>query len=278
MKTAAIVALAAIALAATPAVAAKRKANMQSGYAPVNGLRMYYEIHGSTKEGQPPLLLLHGGGDTIDTCFGVLLPELARHRQVIAFEQQGFGRTADIAERPFTFEQSADDTAALLAHLRIPRADLLGFSNGGTIAAQVAIRHPRAVRKLILASTILQRDGAHPWLWQAMANAKIEEMPQPFKDAYRAVAPHPENLQSFFDKSVQRMRTFTDIPDAAIRNITAPAMVLIADNDIVRPEHAVATARLIPAAQLAILPGTEHTTVMKQTKVLIPMIEQFLGT
>src|ERR1051326_8104001 len=121
----------------------------RTGYAPVNGLRLYYEIHGPANPTQPPLVLLHGGGDTIETSFGHVLPALARTRRVIAFEQQGFGHTADIAERPFGFEQSADDTAALLEYLHIERADLCGFSNGGTIALQVAIRHPQVVRKLV---------------------------------------------------------------------------------------------------------------------------------
>jgi pimeloyl-ACP methyl ester carboxylesterase len=106
----------------------------QTGYAPVNKLRMYYEVDGPTNPGQLPLVLLHGGGDTIETSFGHLLPILARSRRIIAFEQQGCGRTADIEDRPFSFDQSADDTATLLKHLDVGRADLLGFSNGGTIA------------------------------------------------------------------------------------------------------------------------------------------------
>src|SRR5438876_2436528 len=118
----------------------KMRNELKSGYAPVNGLKIYYEIHGAANGGNPPLVLLHGGGDTIETSFGHVLPALARSRQVIAFEQQGYGHTADVAGRPFSFEQSADDTAALLAHLKVDRADLLGFSNGGTIALQVAIR------------------------------------------------------------------------------------------------------------------------------------------
>src|SRR4051812_292293 len=123
---------------------------MKTGYAPVNGLRLYYKIHGTANPSRPALVLLHGGGDTIKTSFGHLLPLLARDRQVIAFEQQGFGHTADVVERPFDFVQSADDTAALLDYLHISQADLFGFSNGGTIAFQVAIRRPQLVRKLIV--------------------------------------------------------------------------------------------------------------------------------
>jgi pimeloyl-ACP methyl ester carboxylesterase len=251
-------------------------APVQTGYAPVNGLRLYYEIHGAAKSGQPPLVLLHGGGDTIETSFGQLLPALASTRRVIAFEQQGYGHTADIADRPFSFEQSADDTAALLAYLHIERADLLGFSNGGTIALQVTIRHPRVVRKLVVASAFFSRDGGEPAFWASMQNPRPEMMPPELKEAYLKVAPHPENFESFFYKSAHRMREFKDIPADTIRTITAPTLVLNGDADVVRPEHAVALMRLLPHAQLAVLPGTDHMAMMKRTEWLVPMIGWFL--
>lgn len=253
------------------------KPTAQTGYAPVNGLRLYFEIHGSAKAAQPPLVLLHGGGDTIMTSFGHILPELARDRQVIAFEQQGYGHTADIVDRPFSFEQSADDTAALLEYLQIKKADLFGFSNGGTIALQVAIRHPGVVRKLVLASALLKHEGAYPWLWDAMADARLENMPQQLQEEYLKVAPHPENLRLFHDKSAQRMRDFKDIPDEAVRGITAPVLVVIGDADVIRPEHAVETFRLLPHAHLAVLPGTDHMKVTARSERLVPMIEEFLN-
>jgi pimeloyl-ACP methyl ester carboxylesterase len=247
----------------------------RTGYAPVNGLQLYYEIHGAPKPGQPPLVLLHGGGDTIGTSFGAILPALAQQRQVIAFEQQGYGHTADIVERPFSFEQSADDTAALLEHLGVEKADLFGFSNGGTIALQVAIRHPRVVRKLVLASALFKRDGAYPWLWEAMASASLENMPPELKEEYLKVAPHPENLRLFHDKAAQRMREFKDIPADAMRRITAPALVIVGDADVIRPEHAVETFRLLPDARLAVLPGTDHMNVTR-AEWLAPAISAFL--
>src|SRR6266581_224060 len=125
------------------------KNDPETGYAPVNGLKIYYKIHGIADGKKPPLVLLHGGGDTTGTSFGHVLTALARDRQIVAFEQQGFGHTANIADRPFSFEQSAADTVALLEYLHIGQADLFGFSNGGTIALQVAIRY---VRKLVVAS------------------------------------------------------------------------------------------------------------------------------
>ncbi|QOY91992.1 alpha/beta hydrolase [Paludibaculum fermentans] len=250
---------------------------MQSGYAPVNGLRIYYEIHGTARDGHPPLALLHGGGDTIQTSFGKILPLLARGRQVIAFEQQGYGHTADVAGRPFGFEQSADDTAALLEHLHVGQADLFGFSNGGTIALQVAIRHPKVVRRLVVASGLFRRSGADAWLWAAMANAQLENMPKELQEEYLKVAPHPENLRSSHDKAAQRMRAFKDIPDAAIRGIAAPTLVVVGDSDVVRPEHAVELFRLLPRGRLAVLPGTDHMAVMGRAGWLVPMVEEWLG-
>lgn len=249
---------------------------VESGYAPVNGLRLYYEIHGPADAAQPPLVLLHGGGDTIETSFADLLPELARTRRVIAFEQQGYGRTADVLERPFTFEQSADDTAALLAHLGIGRADLLGYSNGGTIALQVAIRHPQVVRKLVLVSTLVFRHGADAVFWEWMKHARLENMPVELQDAYRRVAPQPENLRLMHDKAAQRVRDFRDLPAERLRAIAAPSLVLVGDRDVIRPEHAVELLRLLPHAQLAILPGTDHMAIVHRTAWVVPMVTDFL--
>ena len=254
----------------------KTKMEIQSGYAPVNGLKLYYEIHGTASPAKPPLVLLHGGGDTIKTSFGHILPELARNRQVIAFEQQGYGHTADIPDRPFSFEQSADDTAALLDYLHIRKADLFGFSNGGTIALQVAIRHPQVARKLVMASGFFSRDGADPTFWNGFATATLDVMPKELREAYLEVAPHPENLQSMFNKAVQRMRNFKDIPADKIRMISAPTLVACGDSDVMRPEHAVQEFRLLSHAQLAVLPGTDHMKVTARTSWLVPMIEEFL--
>lgn len=251
-------------------------APVQTGYAPVNGLRLYYEIHGPADSTRPPLVLLHGGGDTIETSFGRVLPALAQHRRVIAFEQQGYGHTADIAGRPFTFEQSADDTAALLAHLKIERADLCGFSNGGTIALQVAIRRPQAVRRIVAISALVGRSGADAVFWEWMKNARLENMPVELQEAYRRVAPHPENLRLFHDKAAQRVRDFKDIPADALRAITAPTLVVCGDRDVVRPEHAVELFRLLPHAEVAILPATDHMAIMTRPELLVPLIERFL--
>jgi len=248
-----------------------------SGYAPINGLRLYYELHGAAGSRSLPLLLLHGGGDTITTSFGEILPELARKRRVIAFEQQGYGHTADIPGRPFSFEQSADDAAALLAFLNLPQADLFGFSNGGTIALQVAIRHPRLVRRLVVASGFFNHEGAEPAFWNGFPTATLDAMPAELRDAYLEVAPDPAGLRIMFDKAVQRMRDFEDIPADMIRSITAPTLVVCGDSDVMGPEHAVQEFRLLPRAQLAVLPGTDHMKVTARIAYLVPMIEEFLN-
>jgi pimeloyl-ACP methyl ester carboxylesterase len=248
----------------------------RSGYAPVNGIRMYYEIHGPTNPEQLLLVLLHGGGDTIETSFGHLLPILARSRRIIAFEQQGCGRTADIEDRPFSFEQSADDTAALLKHLDIDRADLLGFSNGGTIALHVAIRYPQLVRRLIVITALMKRAWADPQFWESMKTAQPDAMPMELREAYRKVTPQPENLESFFYKARNRMRDFNDVPDEVINSINAPTLVVSSDRDVMRPEGAIELFHLLPHAQLAVLPGTEHMAIPSRTALLVPMIERFL--
>ena len=262
-------------LAILSAVFTPRSKAAEGHYAPVNGLKMYYEIHGVSDGKTPPLVLLHGGGSTIETTFGKFLPLLAKNRQVIAFEQQGHGRTADV-DRPFTFEGSADDAAALLQYLKIERADFFGYSNGGTIALQIAIRHPKLVRKLIVASANFRRDGMDPQFWEGMKHAKLADMPAELREAYLQVAPHPEQLQSFHDKSVRRMLDFQDIPTDTIHGIEAPTMVMCGDADVVRPEHAVAMFRLLPHAQLAILPATNHMTFVKNVEPAAEMITAFL--
>ena len=225
---------------------------VESGHAPVNGIRMYYEVHGPA--GGTPLLLLHGGGSTIEVTFGKILPFLARHRRVIAVEEQGHGRTSD-RDQPLRFETSADDVAALLRHLRIETADLFGFSNGASVALQTAIRHPGVVRKLVFASSMTKKAGARPEFWEFMARADFSNMPQPLKDAFLKVNPDPAKLRVMHDKDAERMRSFADVPDQALESLRASTLILIGDQDLVTPEHAVELSRRIPKSRLLILPG-----------------------
>jgi pimeloyl-ACP methyl ester carboxylesterase len=248
----------------------------QGKYGSVNGLKMYYEIHGRAQGDSPPLILLHGGGSTIETSFGKVLPALAKTRQVIAFEQHGHGHTADV-DRPFTFEQSAEDTVALLRYLKIRKADFFGYSNGGHIALEIAIRHPDVVRKLVVESAMFTRDGSDPGFWESFKHAKQDDMPAELREAYIRAAPHPEDLPTFFAKSVQRMLDFKGWTPEDIRSIDAPTLVVIGDHDIVRPEHAVLMFRLLPNARLAVLPGTDHMTIVNLSDWLVSMIEAFLN-
>jgi len=225
--------------------------NAQQGqYATVNGLNLYYEIHGAGK----PLVLLHGGGSAITTTFGRILQDLAKTHRIIAIELQAHGHTRDI-DRPLSFEQDADDVAALLSHLKIHKADFFGFSNGGTTCLQIAIRHPHLVNKLVLASTTYKRDGMQPGFFERMQLATLESMPQPLQEAYRKINPDPKGLQSMFDRDVARMVAFKDISEEKIRQINAAALVINGDSEVVRVEHALALSRILPHAQLVIIPG-----------------------
>lgn len=231
---------------ATSAVNAQTK----SSYASVNGIKMYYELHGS---GQP-LVLVHGGGSTIQTSFGRLLPLFAETRRVIAVELQAHGHTTD-RDAPESFEQDADDIAELLRQLNITGADVLGFSNGGNTAMQLAIRHPQSVRRLVLASSFYKREGMYGWFWDFMKNASLQQMPKPYQDAYLQINPSQAGLQNMHDKDAARMQTFVDWKPETIQSITAPALIVTGDQDVVRPEHAIEMYRLMQHARLAIFPA-----------------------
>jgi len=253
----------------------------RADYASVHGLRMYYEEHGRGR----PLVLLHGGGSTVQTSFGAILPKLSLRHHVIAPEQQGHGHTADI-DRPLSFEQMADDTAALLEQLGVRDADVLGFSNGGMVAMQLAIRHPALVRRLIICSSFYAHEGLVPELRQGFEHASAADMPAPLRDAYLAVAPHPEALPAFVAKTVAMMLSFTDLPAAALRAIRAPMLIMAGDADVVTLEHEAQLARLVPHGQLAVFPGSGHGTYLGVAEAAKPgsplpdlavaMIEAFL--
>lgn len=249
-----VVGAAALALASIAAQNADAAAGEEShgSYAVVNGIRMYYETYGPARG--VPLVLLHGGGSTIDSTFGRILPFLARDRRVIAVEEQAHGRTSD-RNAPLDFATSADDVVTLLEELHIAQADVFGFSNGASIALQMAIRHPQAVRRLVFASSMTKKDGAQPQLWSMIQSTDISQMPQPLKDAFLKVNPDPAKLQVMHDKDLDRMRRFTDVPDADLRALRAPTLILLGDRDIVKPEHALGLTHRIPNARLTILVG-----------------------
>jgi pimeloyl-ACP methyl ester carboxylesterase len=247
-------------------------------YADINGLKMFYEIHGTGD----PVVLLHGAMSATGTSFGPLVDALAQTRLVIAVEQQGHGRTADI-DRPLSVAQMADDTLALLANLGIERADLFGYSLGAGIAMNIVIQHPAAVRKAVLASVTYDLTGFHPGLLDSIGDPSPAR--SPFEQEYLALAPDPANWPRLVAK-VQAMQ-LPEIPAETVSAIQTPILLIIGDSDIVVPEHSVAMFRLLgggvlgdaepmPATQLAILPGTSHTGVPGRTDMLMTMIPPFL--
>lgn len=256
----------------------------KSGYSSVNGLKMYYEIYGEEKPGEP-LVLIHGGGSTIQSTFGRVIPMLAKHRKLIAVELQAHGRTSD-RNTDLSFEQDADDVATLLSNLHIGKADFFGFSNGGTTALQIAIRHPEMVDKIVAASALCKRSGVPSWFWNFMKKQRLENMPEQLKEAYLKVSPNPHGLQVMHDKDVKRMLEFKDIPDAELESIKAPTLIIVGDRDLITPEHALEMHRLITNSELAIIPGGhgeyigEITTLKpgysERDFVAVPIIENFL--
>ena len=238
-------------------VSLSANAQVRSGYAPVNGIRMYYEVHG---EGGMPLVLIHGGGSTIETSFHYLLPLLAAHRKVIAVEVQAHGRTSD-RDSAESFQQDADDVAALLRFLKIGKADFLGFSNGGSTVLQIAIRHPELADKIVPISAVYRRDGLVPGFFESMPKATIEVMPAALRDGFLKETPDSAKLLVMFRKDKQRMIDFKDWSDDDLRAIKAPVLIISSDKDVILPEHSVRMMRTIPGAQLVILPGGHGSTI-----------------
>jgi pimeloyl-ACP methyl ester carboxylesterase len=264
---------------------AQAEATAQTGYAPINGLQMYYEIHGSGE----PLVLLHGAFGAIDL-WGPILTTLAQNQQVIAVEFQGHGHTADIIDRPLSYEQMADDVAALLDHLGIAQADVVGYSMGGTTGLQLAIRHPELVRKLVAVSANFSSDGYYPELLMGLQMMTPEIFAgTPQEEAYVRHAPNPEDFPVLVEKQKVLPQDYA-WPVEDVAGITAPTLVVIGDSDVVRPEHAVDLFRLLgggvpadltgslPNARLAILPGTTHASiVLDRADQLLAVIEPFLA-
>jgi pimeloyl-ACP methyl ester carboxylesterase len=262
----------------------------KGAYADVNGLQMYYETHGS---GGIPLVLLHGAFSNIETDFGKALPLLAQSRHVIGVEQQGHGRTADI-DRPLSYEQMADDTAALLRSLGIGQADFLAYSFGGAVALQVAARHPKLARKLVLTGgTAYQPEGLYPEVMAGSERLTAEQLAgalqgTPWQQAYARLAPHPDHWLPLVEKKMDLDRRWKGWPAEMIASLTQPVLIVVGDSDIVRPEHVVEMFRLLgggvpgdlaglPASQLAILPGTTHVTLVDRVDWLSSMADAFLN-
>jgi pimeloyl-ACP methyl ester carboxylesterase len=255
---------------------------IKNGYSDVNGIKMYYEIYG---EGEP-LVLIHGGGSTIETNFAKIIPLLAKKRQVIAMELQSHGRTAD-RSKPLSFQQDADDVATLLNNLQVTKADILGFSNGGQTAIEMALHHPQLINKLILASTFISRDAVFPQFWDIFKNANLKDMPVLLKDGFLKVNNDSVALLEMFNRDVERMHNFKGWSDQQIKSIKAPTLIMNGTKDVATVEHATKMHRLIPNSDLAILPGGHgkylgEVTTLSNGKWEYPysvdLIEEFLDS
>lgn len=259
----------------------------RGSYAPVNGLGLYYEIHGSGD----PLVLLHGAFGVIGM-FAQILPELAKARHVIAVELQAHGHTVDI-DRPLSFEQMADDVAALIKHLGLENTDIFGYSLGGGVALQTAIRHPEIVRKLVVVSAPFKSDGWYPEIRAGLRsiNAQAAEawVGSPMHQAFISVAPNPEAWPTLGAKMGQLVGQDYDWSTETAK-IKSPTLIVVGDADSVRTAHAVEFFELFGGgkkdagwdgsgmsnARLAILPGTTHYNIFSSptlASVMTPFLD-----
>ena len=260
-------------------------------HAEVNGIKLYYEVHGTARNGSLPLVLLHGGLGA-GSMFGPNLAALAKTRQVILPDLQGHGRTADI-DRPITVEAMADDIGALLAHLGIPRADVMGYSLGGGVALQTAVRHPERVGKLVLVSAAIRSNAYYPELraMQKQVNGSMADQMKgtPMHALYMSVAPNKQDFPKLLDKLGAFMNSEFDF-SSHLASVKAPTLYVIGDADMIPPAHAVEVFALLDGGkrdggwdgagrskrgQLAILPGVTHYD-MGVTPALAPAAISFL--
>lgn len=253
-----------------------------TGYAPVNGIRMYYEVRGSGE----PVVLLHGAFMTIPGNWAGWIDELSKTRKVIAVEMQGHGRTADIA-REFSNANHADDVAALIRYLELPRADLIGYSMGGGVAMQVAVRHPDQVRKVVVISSTFRRDGRTREASDAIAGITAEVFRgSPLETEYQRLSPTPDRFATFVERMVAADGKQHELSADQLRATAAPMFFIHGDADGIRLQHVAEMFRLKggethgdlgprTASRLAILPNTTHVTLMERMSVIVPMVNDF---
>ena len=265
-------------------IASQTLKSAESGYANVNGLKMYYEVYGSGK----PIVLIHGSFMTIPLNWSKIIPLLAKGRKVIVTEMQGHGRTKDIS-REFSYEGMADDVSGLLKHLKIESADILGYSMGGGVAFQVAIRHPKQVRRLVVLSGTYSHDGWWPDV-EAMFSTMNADMLKgsSIEKQYNSLGNDPAQFPEFIKKVISiDLKPYDWSKD--VKNIQVPIFMAIGDADGIQYEHILELFRAkgggkmgdihgLPKSRLAIIPGTTHVGMMSRTDWLIPMITDFLDS
>jgi pimeloyl-ACP methyl ester carboxylesterase len=263
----------------------------RNGYLPINGLNLYYEVYGQLGRSKPPLLLIPGafmGADSMKAWADAFAPQ----RAVIVFDQQGHGRTPDTS-RAMSYEQFADDAAALLRALEVEHADVMGYSQGGGVALQLAIRHPSLVSKLVSMSATFRKDGWYPAVFEAIGGLGAEAFDgTPVETAFMAHTPDAKAFDAYLAKMKELNVNDQDISDEEMRSISAPTMVIVGDADGVKPEHALAMFTLrgggdeeaaatgvlqkVPVARLVVLPAMSHVGLSGESNVLVPMVSAFL--
>ena len=254
-----------------------------TGYAPVNGIKVYYEVYGEGK----PIVLLHGAFFTIEMNWGQLIPELSKTRKVIAIEMQGHGHT-QYSDRKLSITTLASDVAGVMDYLKIDSADVAGFSMGGSVAYQFAVQSPKRLRKLVIISSTYKTSGWLPVVNSGFENLKPELFDNtPIKAAYDAVAPDKTKWTKFLEQMFAFAREPFNVGDANIAKISAPVLIISGDNDGLDKIELAKTYQLLgggvsadlgpmPKSQLAIIPSQGHVSVMMQTKTIAAYLDDFL--
>ncbi|MBZ4190979.1 alpha/beta fold hydrolase [Niabella beijingensis] len=232
--------------------------NGNGRYVQINGIRIYVETAGDPQG--IPLVLIHGGGSTIPSNWGRLLPLFEGRYQTIAMELQAHGRTGD-RDTPESFEQDAADVAGLLRSLGVNCANIAGFSDGACTTLELAIRYPDLVNKIVVISGNYKRDGMIPGFFEGLEGATFDDMPAALKQAYLDVNPDSAGLLNMFHKDRARRLAFTDRPEEELKSIKAPALLMAGDQDVITNEHLVQMSRMIPGARLALLPGNHGSFI-----------------
>ncbi len=263
----------------------------RGGYLPVNGLDLYHEVYGELDTSKPPLLLIPGAFMAIDS-MAAWTDAFARERTVVVVDQQGHGRTPD-TPREMSYEQFADDAAALLRALGVQRADVMGYSQGGGVALQLAIRHPSLVSKLVSMSATFRKDGWYPSVFESIGSLSAEAFAgTPVETAFKEHTPDADAFDAYLEKMKVLNINDQNISDEQMRSIDAKTMVIVGDADGVTLEHALAMFKLrgggdeeaaatgvlqeVPAARLVVMPATSHIGISGQYEQLVPMVSAFL--
>jgi pimeloyl-ACP methyl ester carboxylesterase len=272
-----------ITMSVSSALNAQQIKPLSSGYAPVNGIKVYYEVYG---EGDP-VVLIHGAFYTIDMNWGQLIPELSKTRKVIAIEMQGHGHTP-FSERKLSFTALASDVEKVMDYLKIDSADIVGYSMGGSVAYQFAVQNPARLRRLVIISSTYKSSGWLPEVNSAFENFKPEFFDNtPIKTAYDAVAPDKTKWRKFLEQMFAFAKTSFNVGDSNIAKISAPVLIISGDNDGLDKIELMKTYKLLgggvaaglqpmPKSQLAIVPSQDHVSLMMQTQTILGYLTNFL--